>query len=1444
MSELYYSLVFTSSSIFLLTLYSDNTEPAKLQLNYDTLMDMQRDDLISHLKDYPKSIALIVQKIRETFIENKEKLAKIAKKLDGLSNKKIQVSAENIKNDLSQILNSIQDYKTQWNSWYTEKDYKSAESVNLANILFENVSLKGVLEKIQQNYPELYDSVNKIQSELNDVIQSQLKTIFQQELELDKLKTELKTYDNMEEFKKIVNKTLEKLNEKIKKLSDQLDEKEKNGTSTTTDSAEIENLQKEKVTLQTQVTNLTAQLNALANKQSPETPVAPGTPQQPQPLSEEDEKKIKTLEDEKIELATKLKDVREKLEKIKVSPETQDEIDKLTIDETIYSNRINDLSIEVENIKNTQRSPKEKVFITVTQNDKKQLYLQIEKLRQNIEKLNDQLKTGDKKLSKGITTCKDYYTILKNEVNYFNKLKKIIEGITQIKEKLDSVFSKISDSEKVNNTLYQKYLLQVQLISDYENQINNMVTKLQLSEITNKNNENVIQNLKDNDSTDLPEICNKISDSYEEWKKLKNDMKKLNDNLQELYKTFLNLNEDIGGAVRVYVRIKTPPDDMPLLKINLDLSTNTINELECSDTLKLEAPSKFYKIADKDWSTLDVFTGIQGSKTMEQIQGKENSKDNDKYLVSSPPDATKNGLYSTFKQVEDGYSIVLFGYGLSGSGKCHGKGTEILMYDGSIKKVEDIQVGDLLMGDDSTPRKVLSLAHGKDKMFEISNTKGDTYVVNSEHILTLKYNYKKYLRDRKDRFTYQVCYFDKQTLGIKSKQFSYKKKDKIEVYNIAKKYLDEIQDNLIIDIPLQKYIQVSKRYKSKLHGFKVPVDFEEKPLELDPYMLGVWLGDGHQNTCCITNQDAPILEYFRDNLPKYNCYLSFQNSSNYTYRICSNEKLKHHETTNYFTIQLQQNNLINNKHIPMMYKCNSRENRLNLLAGILDSNGHLSKKGGYEICQSMKHEKLMDDIVYLCRSLGFSCYKNIKKTSWTHNDQVKQGEAIRIHINGNGIEEIPVLSNRKKPNSRQQIKDPLVSPIQIKELQEDDYYGFEIDGNHRYVLGNFIVTHNTFTLIGNEDSPGILYFGLANLSENVESISIQHIFEQYKREIDLLSPPSIIGQVISLYDKDKNAPFFSEEELNSDLKYRDGNYIQPIKNEKKEFSKFLLENKIDLDGLNLKNNYSKINNLMNLITEYRKQVKDNRGLPEPRIKKTVNNPESSRSHLFIVFKVTFVDPNNSDKKITGYVTIVDMAGKESPQLILNVETDGKTEIGTSLMRSTSLNLSEQSIKNSNPKLSELFSNLSKLNPSQNKEYKELLKKRESEVKTLVSEGIYINESLNHLRYYLSKKANKPVELEFIKPTSTNSNYDPNKFYNNPKTEMPKSEENTNPGYKVFMIPILEKLDTLGKEKDDTAATDNKPTKFVMINTIRLEQKYCSDSLDAISFVNKIKSSVD
>ena len=345
-----------------------------------------------------------------------------------------------------------------------------------------------------------------------------------------------------------------------------------------------------------------------------------------------------------------------------------------------------------------------------------------------------------------------------------------------------------------------------------------------------------------------------------------------------------------------------------------------------------------------------------------------------------------------------------------GGGKCLGKDTEVLMYNGTIKLVQDIQVGDVLMGDDSTPRNVLTIARGREMMYKVNGSKGNGYIVNESHILSFKYGMTK---------------------------------GKI------------IKGNLI-DMSVKDYLKLPPSYHGKaspLRGYRVPVTFPEKELEIDPYLFGYWLGDGHSYSTQISTQDATVIKYIVDCFKTKHKSLYLKYTSNYDYRINSLNN------NNIFTDFLRKYNIFKNKHIPLHYKCNSRKNQLALLAGIIDSDGY-NHNNCFEIVQ--KNEKLLDDIIYLARSLGFSAFKSKRnKTCTNAPGGPKTGVYYSTMIFGFGVEEVPVTCLRKKAHPRQQIKDNLNYLIKLEKLKEDDYYGFEIDGNRRFLLGDFTVTHNT-----------------------------------------------------------------------------------------------------------------------------------------------------------------------------------------------------------------------------------------------------------------------------------------------------------------------------------------------------------------------------------------------
>jgi hypothetical protein len=368
--------------------------------------------------------------------------------------------------------------------------------------------------------------------------------------------------------------------------------------------------------------------------------------------------------------------------------------------------------------------------------------------------------------------------------------------------------------------------------------------------------------------------------------------------------------------------------------------------------------------------------------------------------------------------------------GKPGSGKCLAKNTPIIMYDGSVKMVQDIKVGDKLLGDDSTIRNVTSLARGKEKMYKIKQKKADDYIVNESHILSLKL-----------------------TKMNKKNTYAYINDNKYKKYDI-------------VDISVLDYLNLSNATKSRLKGFKVGVEFEKKEIPFDPYIIGLWLGDGTSAGTGITNQDSTIIKYLYDNLNKNGLYLKHKQNYDYIIKVIKEKNAERHifsevgnnVVKNPLMEILKNLNLINNKHIPDIYKINDKQVRLKLLAGLLDSDGSLSRNC-YEISQ--KNKKLADDIVFLGRSLGFYVSISESYKCATNTKEKIKHLYYRLCICGSGLEEIPVLIKRKKANKRRQIKDVLNTGITIEELEIDDYYGFTIDGNHRFLLGDFTVTHNT-----------------------------------------------------------------------------------------------------------------------------------------------------------------------------------------------------------------------------------------------------------------------------------------------------------------------------------------------------------------------------------------------
>jgi len=353
----------------------------------------------------------------------------------------------------------------------------------------------------------------------------------------------------------------------------------------------------------------------------------------------------------------------------------------------------------------------------------------------------------------------------------------------------------------------------------------------------------------------------------------------------------------------------------------------------------------------------------------------------------------------------------IFYTGAIGIGKCLGKGTKVLMHNGNVKCVEDIKEGDLVAGDDYTPRKVLTTVKGREPLYKIKFKRGgaEDFICNESHMLSLKYTL--------DKIKYSGMQKDKK-VDISVKDF--------------------------LNLTPTEQNMVYKMYKS---GY----DWEPKKISIDPYYLGVWLGDGKPidgRLLTFSKKNQTLVDYVKD----YAQYLngSFKLQDNITK---SNEVISGEIVSTKLNEEFIKLNLINNKHIPNEYKLTDKTTRLHVLAGLLDTTGSTVKQKNssitFEVMQ--KNKTLAEDICFIARSLEFYCSVKEKEVNGvTHYRLILSGKTWEIPTKLKKVVKRPLKENY------------LNFGFDIEPLGEGDYYGFSLDGNHRFLLGDFTVSHNTF----------------------------------------------------------------------------------------------------------------------------------------------------------------------------------------------------------------------------------------------------------------------------------------------------------------------------------------------------------------------------------------------
>jgi replicative DNA helicase len=381
-------------------------------------------------------------------------------------------------------------------------------------------------------------------------------------------------------------------------------------------------------------------------------------------------------------------------------------------------------------------------------------------------------------------------------------------------------------------------------------------------------------------------------------------------------------------------------------------------------------------------------------------------------------------------------------------GKCLRSGSLVLMYDGSRKMVDDIVVGDLLYGPDGTQRTVTALGSGYEESYRVTLRDGSYFECNKSHILSLK---------RKG--------------GLKH---GHSRGD-------------------ICNVNIEDYLAWPESRKGLYSAWRARSDFARKKLPIDPWLLGVWLGDGTSYGPEVTTADELVVRRFRKWIERLypNLTLTKYQSTPYRYNVRGADGVCGRKSNrNGFRDQLVDSGLHNNKHIPETYFTASRYQRLRLLAGLMDTDGHY-RSGMYFINQ--KNTKLADDILRLAHSLGMAAAMKAVKAG-CQTGAIGDYKLIRISP---GKQPVWTCLKYKQHVPTPTTKDTTMQKFSITPIGVQKYVGFTLDSDCLFMTADHIVTHNTSFHATLSAAPGGWAWQGANIAIALNEESSPRIAERY-----------------------------------------------------------------------------------------------------------------------------------------------------------------------------------------------------------------------------------------------------------------------------------------------------------------------------------------------------------
>lgn len=373
--------------------------------------------------------------------------------------------------------------------------------------------------------------------------------------------------------------------------------------------------------------------------------------------------------------------------------------------------------------------------------------------------------------------------------------------------------------------------------------------------------------------------------------------------------------------------------------------------------------------------------------------------------------------------------------GPAGTGKAQTLDSLILTPNGYVR-MGDITVGDEVIGVDGLPIKVNGVyPQGKKEIYEISFSDGTKTECCGEHLwLTQTYeerNYKKRVRGN-----------DGTRIRIGNKGIEGKVRDTLEIMNT---------------------LTVGDKSKKVNHSIPIvkPIVFDKKETSIDPYLLGCLLGDGGFTTTSLsfTSNDTELVNELTKRLPE-NHFIKERYSQNYVIKSIG---VKENKITSYLRNIKLFGLKSDDKFIPNEFLINDINTRLEILRGLLDTDGSVDKKSGTPIFYSTSNE-LINGVTFIVQSLGGVVKKTEKIGKYKKlNGEIKECKTIyTLYINLPN-EFIPFKLNRKIELLKLRTKyTPIRFIKEIKAIGNKEAQCISVDDEkHLYLTNDCIVTHNT-----------------------------------------------------------------------------------------------------------------------------------------------------------------------------------------------------------------------------------------------------------------------------------------------------------------------------------------------------------------------------------------------